>query len=271
MKPKKPDEFRPGLHFSASALRTYLLCSWQYKLKYVTGAEPECRAAAMVLGRTIHEAVARYHLAVMNEEQFGADQLRDAFDDALKRELAGDVPVRFNGQENPERLGEVGRGLLDVYHREAGFRRILDVERAFRFPVVDPRTGEVLEPHLVGIFDMLEADEDGTVSVVEIKSSARKFTPGRVTIDLQGSIYCEAMVQEGLASGDQEALVRYDVLVKTKQPAFDRQYAVRRPGDRRMAMTIAVDALKAIERDAFVRNPGWQCSGCPFQRSCGIL
>ena len=62
----------------------------------------------------------------------------------------------------------------------------------------------------------------------------------------------------------------HDVLVKNKTPVLDRLYAVRRPGDREMALTIACDALKAIEAGAFYRNPGWQCSGCPFRTRCGM-
>ena len=68
----------------------------------------------------------------------------------------------------------------------------------------------------------------------------------------------------------QEALIRYDILVKNKKPVLDRQYAVRRPRDRETAVSIAVDALKAIEKGAFWRNPTWACAGCQYRRRCGL-
>jgi CRISPR/Cas system-associated exonuclease Cas4 (RecB family) len=122
----------------------------------------------------------------------------------------------------------------------------------------------------VGIFDLIENDEEGTVSVVEIKTAARRWSAGQVDLDLQTSVYAEAVVQAGLAPEGEDVAIRYDILVKNKKPVLDRQFAVRHPGDRKMAMTIAAHALKAIERDAFYRNPGWQCSGCQYRQRCGI-
>ena len=45
-----------------------------------------------------------------------------------------------------------------------------------------------LEPKLVGFFEMVEEDEDGNVSVVEIKTASRKWSAGQVAMDLQGSL-----------------------------------------------------------------------------------
>lgn len=263
-------QLRSGLHFSASALKTYLQCPWKFKLHYVEGVQPEFRPSGMVLGGAVHQALAQYHLAVMGKESFDADQLMKAFDDVLDRALDQAVPVQFKKGEDPEALGGTGRGLLEVYHREARFTHIVDVERPFRASLADPRTGEVLEPELVGVFDLIEADDEGTVSVVEIKTAARRWSEGQVNLDLQGSLYAEAVSQLDLVGQGEEALIRYEILVKNKKPILDRRYAVRREGDRHMAMTIAADALRAIEHDAFYRNPGWGCSGCQYRKQCGI-
>ncbi len=269
---KKPtiSQLRSRLHFSASALKTYLQCPWKFKLQYVQGARPEFRPSGMVLGRAVHQALARYHLAVMNEEPFGSDSLIGTFEEVLDRELGQEIPVQFKDTEDPASVGETGRSLLEVYHREASFSRIVDVERPFRVSLHDPRTAEVLEPDLVGVFDLIEIDDEGTASVVEIKTAARRWSEGQINLDLQGSLYAEAVSQLDLVGEGREALLRFDVLVKNKKPVLDRRYAVRNDADRRMAMTVAVDALRAIEANAFYRNPGWQCAGCPFRRHCGI-
>ena len=106
--------------------------------------------------------------------------------------------------------------------------------------------------------------------VVEIKTAARRWSAGQVDSDLQGSLYAEAVSQLGMVPEGSEAVVRYEILVKNKKPVLDSQLAVRRPGDRKMAMTIAAHALKAIEGDAFYRIPGWSCSGCQYRKQCGI-
>ncbi len=54
-------QLKSRLHFSASALKTYLQCPWKFRLQYVEGAEPEFRPSGMVLGRAVHQALARTH------------------------------------------------------------------------------------------------------------------------------------------------------------------------------------------------------------------
>jgi hypothetical protein len=268
---KNLDKLRAGLHFSASALRTYLMCSKKFEFHYVIGAQPEFRPAELVLGTAVHQALAVHHVSLKDGMPMPAEETVSRFDAAFDDQLPGKIPLRFKRGHDVDALRTVGRGLVEVYIREADVKRIVAVEQPFRATLVDPTTGEELEPVLLGVFDLVEADEKGTVSVVELKTAARRWSVGQVDLDLQGSLYAEAVAQAGLVGEGQEALIEYRILVKNKTPVMDRQYAVRRPGDRRMAMTIAADALRAIEREAFVRNPGWQCSGCPFQRSCGIV
>ena len=55
------ERLRSGLHFSASALKTYLMCPWQFRMRYVVGATPEFRPSALILGSAVHEALAAYH------------------------------------------------------------------------------------------------------------------------------------------------------------------------------------------------------------------
>ena len=114
-------QLKSRLHFSASALKTYLQCPWKFKLQYVQGARPEFRPSGMVLGRAVHAALARYHLALMNEQPFGADALIGTFEEVLDRELGQEMPVQFKDGEGPASMGETGRSLLEVYHSAACF------------------------------------------------------------------------------------------------------------------------------------------------------
>ena len=264
------ERMREGLHLSASALRTFLSCPWKFRLRYVDGAKPEFQPSALILGKAVHAALAEHHLGLMKETRLAPDTVLTCFDENLNREAEIDLPIQFKGCEALDSLRETGRGLVEVYLKEAKTGKILAVEQPFQTSLVDPRSGEELEPKLVGFFDLIEEDEDGNVSVVEIKTAARKWSAGQVELDLQGSLYAEAVSRSGLAADGREARLRYDILVKNKKPILDRQHAVRRPEERHMALCVAVDALKAIEGNAFYRNPGWQCSGCQYRKQCGI-
>ena len=270
MQSLKLGKLRAGLHVSASSLKTFLTCPWKFKLQYVEGAKPEFRASALILGKAVHHAIAALHKNIQSGETLEPSDLLDQFNESFDKEFAGEIPVQYKEKESADSLRETGRVLVDLYQREARPQKILAVEQPFSAELVDPRTGEVLEPKLVGIFDLVEEDEEGTVSVVEVKTSARRWSTGQVNLDLQGSHYAEAVAQAGFVKENEEALIRYEILVKNKVPVLDRQYAVRRPGDRVMARVIACDSLKAIEKGAFYRNPGWACDACQFRRQCGV-
>jgi CRISPR/Cas system-associated exonuclease Cas4 (RecB family) len=264
------ERMREGLHLSASALKTFLSCPWKFRLRYVDGAKPESQPSALILGKAVHAALAEHHLCLMKETRLAPDAVLTCFDGNLSREAEIDLPIQFKGCEDLDSLRETGRGLVEVYLEEATTGKILAVEQPFQTGLADPRTGEELEPKLVGFFDMIEEDEDGNVSVVEIKTAARKWSAGQVELDLQGSLYAEAVSRSGLAPDGREARLRYDILVKNKKPILDRQHTARGPEERRMALCIAVDALKAIEAGAFFRNPSWACQGCQFRERCGM-
>jgi putative RecB family exonuclease len=268
---KSLEELRSTKHVSASALKSFLICPKKFEFQYVLGAQPEFRPSAMLLGRAVHEALAVHHRALKDDRTMPAQTIVERFQAAIDLEAQHPVPVQWKDGENLDSFRLVGAGLVEVYLQEAKLQRILAVEEPFQAELVDPRTGELLEPKLVGFFDLIEADDDGTVSVVEIKTAAKRWSAAQVETDVQTGLYCEALVQADLVPEGDAALVRFDILVKNKKPVLDRQYAVRRPRDRETARMIAIDAVKAIESgSSFYRNPGWQCDGCPFRKQCGI-
>jgi CRISPR/Cas system-associated exonuclease Cas4 (RecB family) len=270
MKEARIKRIRDGLHVSTSALRTFLACPYRFFLRYVAGEEPDFRPSSMVLGRAVHEALARYHLALMTGVDFGRDELVEAFDESLDREMAHHVPVKFKEGEAVNELVTTGHKLLEVYHQDACPKDIVDVERPFSVRLTDPRTGELMEPALVGVFDLLVkgSEDDQSTTVVEIKTSAKRWTSGQLELDLQTALYAEGVVQEGMAREDGSVEVVLAVLVKNKKPLLQRERVRRGPRDRRLALMVAVDVLRAIEHGSWYRNPGWQCSTCAHRRRC---
>ena len=71
------DRLRAGLHFSASALKTYLICPQKFRYHYVEGAEHESRPSALVLGRAVHAALARLHRGLQDGHTVETSELID--------------------------------------------------------------------------------------------------------------------------------------------------------------------------------------------------
>jgi RecB family exonuclease len=53
---------------------------------------------------------------------------------------------------------------------------IVGVEQPFEVPLIDLDTGEVLDRALVGTLDLIERDAAGGLVVVDLKTSARKYS-----------------------------------------------------------------------------------------------
>jgi PD-(D/E)XK nuclease superfamily len=91
--------------------------------------------------------------------------------------------------------------------------------------------------------DLIECDA-GATSVVDLKTSARKYIDLQVEASLQLSVYSYATATNGLA--DQEDLrLRFDVLTKTKQPELYRYWTQRDRAANLRLLRLAAEVLHA--------------------------
>jgi CRISPR/Cas system-associated exonuclease Cas4 (RecB family) len=158
--------------------------------------------------------------------------------------------------------------MLEVLHRnqEPG-TEIVAVEEPFDVPLIDLDTGEVLDRALVGTLDLVERDAEGRVVVVDLKTSARRYTDLQAELSLQLSMYSYATSMNGL--GDQEDLrLRFDVLTKTRQPELCRYWTQRDRAASVRLFRLVAEVLRAIDAGVFHPNPGWQCKDCQFRSAC---
>ncbi len=157
--------------------------------------------------------------------------------------------------------------LAVLYRNQEPGTEILGVEQPFDVPLIDLDTGEVLDRALVGTLDLIERDGDGRIVVVDLKTSARKYSDLQVDASLQLSVYSYATAMNGLT--DQEDLrLRFDVLTKTKQPELCRYWTQRDRAASLRLFHLAAEVLYAIEAGVFHPNPGWQCKDCQFRSHC---
>jgi len=162
----------------------------------------------------------------------------------------------------------VARRMLVVLYREREPEmEIVGVEQPFDVPLIDLDTGEVLDRALVGTLDLLERDAAGGLVVVDLKTSARKYSDLQVEASLQLSVYSYATQMNGLAD-EQDLRLRFDVLTKTKQPELCRYWTTRDRAANVRLFRLAAEVLQAIEAGVFHPNPGWQCKDCQFRSQC---
>jgi putative RecB family exonuclease len=254
-------------YVSFTQLDQYLRCPLRYRFIYVDHVEPDFVPASRAFGSGIHAAAAYFFRGVAHGKLPVVDDVQDHFEALWNLETRAQ-PLRFGEKETKESLGDLAMRMLAVLHREFDPRtQVLAVEEPFRVPLVDPDTGEVLDSDLVGTVDLLERDAQRGIVVVDLKTSARRYSDLQVEASLQLSIYSYAM-SLGPYAGEDDVRLRFDVLTKTKQPELYRYWTTRDRAANARLYRLAAEALRAIEARAFHPIVGWQCKECPFRSKC---
>jgi putative RecB family exonuclease len=260
------DDFKRSIHVSHSQVYTYLQCPRKYRYQYVLGMPWERKPAALVFGKAIHVAAARYYRELKEEgTATDAETLIEVFEDCWNREAQGmDISFKKGGTE--ESLLSLGAELIKVFAEEVRPRRIEAVEMPFAVDLIDVETGEILEPKLVGIFDLIESDEEGNFIISDLKTASKRSSNGQY--DLQATIYSYALRELGYGTTEDNILVRYDVLLKTKQPSLEKYFVVKNEKDHQRMLRLTKDVLGAIEHEVYYPNAGWYCGDCQFKNGC---
>ncbi|HPD60232.1 MAG TPA: PD-(D/E)XK nuclease family protein [Thermodesulfobacteriota bacterium] len=261
----QPEDFESFVHISYNQVRTFLQCPQKYFYQYVRGMEWEFIPDYFPFGGAIHKAVEGFyrHFAE-NGEKLSLDIFLETFRKAWKLSLS--EKIRF--KETPEEMENKGTQLLEVFHNETRPGRIIGVEIPFSVEMTIPATGEILPCRLVGIFDLIETDQDGNPVVVELKTAKKRFSEDQLDLDFQPTLYGYALNQLGYSTMKNETLIRFDLLLKTKKPDLERYFTIRNGKHYLQAVTTIKKILRAIELEAFFPITGWHCSDCPFQKTC---
>jgi len=256
-------------YVSFTQLDQYLRCPLRYSLLYVHHLEPDFVPASRALGSGIHAAAAYFFRGVAQGGPPRVEDVQGHFEALWNLETQAQ-PLRYGERETRESLRDLAMRMLAVFHREFDPRaQVLAVEDPFRVPLVNLETGEVLDRDLVGTVDLVERDAERRLVVVDLKTSARKYTDLYVHLSLQLSVYSYAM-SLGPYADEEDIRLRFDVLTKTKQPELHRYRTTRDRASSVRLYRLAAEVLHAIEAGAFHPIVGWQCKECPFKSKCWV-
>lgn len=249
-------------HWSYSALTQYLRCPLQYYFQRILHLQPVFTSSSLVLGSSVHEALAVYHRGIQDDKRVGDDAIHAAFLDAWKNRSAV-ASIRFpDGQGEEEALAQ-GKSLLEAYLKEPPPQNIIAVEREMIAPLHNSQ-GEVLEKPMTSVIDLV-AEHEESLKITDLKTSSRSYSEFEAAVSLQATCYVNA-VQENFG---QLATFEYAVLVKIRRPRVQWLETTRTQEDlgRLGDLVQAVD--RAVESGVFypVESP-LNCSTCPFRKPC---
>jgi putative RecB family exonuclease len=256
---------RPYLSYSQLAL--YLECPLKYRFRYIDEIKTEGVSSALVFGKAIHQALAQFYRDIQDGKAFCLPQFLDGFEEAWVDECER-ADVVFRKEDSFEGLLNQGKGMLKVFARERmPTMGVIAVEVPFEFQLENPETGEEFPIPIKGVIDLIEEDENGTLWVVDHKTSNRAFSDHQIDADLQLMIYAAAVEQLDMVEG-REKRYRFDVLTKTKKPKFLQYRLFKDDLDRRKLFRLVTEMWKAIEAEAFYPRYSTHYAGCAWEDEC---
>ena len=271
VKQPEREEMAAQLHFSYSQLNTYLMCPMKYGHNYVWNTPWETKPGSMCIGKAVHKAAEVYYRNLLETgEIVPVDQVISVFESVFDREIKNaEVEITLKNGQTQESIRSQGIELLKLFHKEVHPQKIVAIEFPFSVKVPDVINSQGDLPIvLVGYLDLIESDDERNYVVGELKTSAQKFSSLRLQYDLQSTVYSYAMTKMKVATSESSCLVRYDVLLKTKKPAFEQYFVTRTKSDYQRLIHLINHVLKAIENRIFYRQTGWQCVDCQFKKAC---
>jgi len=256
-------ELRKKPHLSASSINSYLECGLQYKFSRVDKLKPDFTADALVYGSTIHKAI-EY---VQTNRLFGdptSTQEAAAFFEKHWREAAEDNEnIKYKKGSSFSSLLKQGMALMTVYVEnfpDTGCS-VLALEEPFELKL------EGVDIPLIGVMDMVEEDESGTIIITDHKTAARAFSSDEVDKNFQLTVYHMAARKNGYS--DRDILMKFDCLIKTRTPRFEQVYTTRSNSAEHRALKKIQSVWDGIQKEIFIPNDNsWRCSTCSYKSHC---
>ncbi|ACL03046.1 conserved hypothetical protein [Desulfatibacillum aliphaticivorans] len=257
-------ELRSQPHLSCSSISLYLDCSLAYKFRYVDRLKSESVSDALVFGSAIHAVLERFYNSLMIGEVIPVDALVDLWELTWKEHAEGRDIIDWKRGNDFDKGLETGAGLLRAFSQkfEVVDTAIICVEEAFSLTI------DGLDIPVIGVFDLVLQDlASGLVTIVDHKTRAKAMPERDANESLQASIYALAAKTNGFRFDD--LLLRFDCLIKTKEPKFEQVYTTRSELEIFQVARLIKQVWAGIQAEVWLPNLGsWKCSGCGYKQAC---
>jgi RecB family exonuclease len=253
-------DLRSKPHTSISAIKCFIQCPRQYRLRYIDKIKPAFRSAYFAFGTAWHDVIDQWLTSDTSQEE-----LRQRLRDKLTASLA-DVEIVFDDEdESAGSLTDMSIRMLDIFVvKMKKPERTLAVEVPFSLELAHPITGEILPLRFIGSIDALVIDE-GAETIWELKTGKRKWGADAIDHDVQTTSY--KIAARELGRGDVEP--KLVLTTKTAQPDVQIERLVRHRRDERELVETIFAVHRAVDAGVDFVNRGWQCRTCAWAGACG--
>jgi CRISPR/Cas system-associated exonuclease Cas4 (RecB family) len=240
-------------HISVTQMRMFLRCPLQYYYRYIRGMKIPPNGD-LTLGKTIHSTLENnYRQKINSREDLPLDAWTDYFSDEWEK---GEKMTEFKSDEKPGDFKDDGYKIIKTYHGYVSrLIQPVDVERGFLIAL------DGIRRPLLGYIDLI--DENGCI--VDHKVTKRSWQEAKIHTDPQMTAYALAYRR---LTGKKENGLRFDVMVRTKNPKIQRLNTERKTEDFGKFQKLLSHVEKAIETGIFYPNENFMCPACGYKEMC---
>jgi putative RecB family exonuclease len=256
-------ELKKKSHLSASSIGTYIDCQLQYYFAYVKRLPMEFVADALEFGTAIHAVLADFYQSKMTGDRMSLKDVHESFRQHWHRVAHDKSNIQYADGKDFQTYLTIGIDLLTTWYHKlpADDFQVISIEEAFTFNIPD------LPIPIIGIMDLVEEDDSGTVIITDFKTSSRAYSTDEIDQNMQMTLYQLAAKANGF--GNREILLKLDCLVKTKKPKFEQYYTIRGFKEELRLMRKILKVWEGINAGVFIPNDtSWKCKNCPYRKAC---
>ncbi len=246
---------------SPSQIGLYLTCSLKYRFQYIDRLPKLTQSANLVFGGAIHAALEWLHKARKTGRQPPLDEILRVFEGDWNAQILGASILFADNGDGAEALVRKGKELLSQFYHQFACT-VTEAELRFQLPLVNPKTGEVLDIPLRGVIDLVE---DGDI-LDEFKTSQKSWSVSDLPDNVQLTAYAYAF---RMLYGRPPKTLRIINLVRTKNVKIEPMPAERGEQDYARLFHLGKEVLKGVTSHVFIPNRGcWLCKDCEYEADC---
>lgn len=249
----------PPEHISPTAAKSYLGCSLRFYYERVI-CIPRPTGPALHLGKVIHAALQRFHLALWRGEDHAPETIARAFEEVFTTMEKDEGPVSWKDDQAREKAREAGLRVIAAYL--ASPEVLTEPPKAVEVFLKENIEG--LSVPLTGAMDLVRRN----LTPVDFKSAAARPAPEQAAFDHEIQLVSYQLMLEQ-ATGETPPALELIYLVKTKTPHVIKVTVP--PADahrKRRVVALLETAVEGIASGRFHPQPGMQCSWCQFRNEC---
>lgn len=256
-------ELRKQPHLSVSSINTYIDCGLLYKFSRIEKRKPDFVSDNLVFGSSIHRILAEFNQEKMMGNILSSDEVEQMFRQDWERSAQDNDDIQYSKGKSYRILLNQGVNILKEFMKKIpeNDTTILAIEEPFECHI------EGLDIPLIGVMDLVEEDEDGSLTITDYKTSKRAMSIHEVDSSFQLTVYYTAAKMNGYA--DREVNLKFDCLIKTQKPRFEQVYTSRSGDHSAKAIKKIKQVWDGIQKDVFIPNDNsWRCWGCSYKSHC---